>query len=74
MYVVPSCITPRITMIPPQFQGAREGFRASTLRHFLPVDRDSFGSVTRSTYAVRCTIEPVDMRLAACLSGIRGSI
>ena len=36
--------------------------------------RDSFGSIARSTYAVRCTIEPVVMRLAAGLSGIRGSV
>ena len=40
----------------------------------LHAGRHSSGSITRSTYAVRCTIEPVAMRLAACLSGIRGNI
>lgn len=50
---------PRRTRIPPLFQGAREGFRASTLRYYLPVDRLAGTAVgpppAQHTYAVRHT-------------------
>ena len=36
--------------------------------------RDNSGSITRSMYAARCTIEPVAIRLADCLSGMGGNI
>ena len=44
--------------------GGSRGFSSihiTQLSARLQAGRDSFGSITRSTYAVRCTIEPVAM-------------
>ena len=41
---------------------------------FWPAASDSSGSITRSRWVVRCTIEPVAIRLADYLSGMRDNI